>query len=89
MRAGGDRGRGRPHAASVTRAQARGGGARVALAAKRCSGARGKEEREEGEREKENRDLRRRSRRAVRKKRGGFGRRLKSDDRTMEKLGGD
>ena len=52
MRAGGDRGRGRPHAASVTRAQARGGGARAALAAKRRLGARGREEMEEGERER-------------------------------------
>ena len=75
--------------ASITRARARGGGARAALAAKGRSGARGREEGKEGEREKEKRDSRRRSRRAVRKKRGGFGRRLKSDDRTAEKLGGD
>ena len=51
MCAGGDRGRGRPRAASATRRVARGGGARAALAAKRRSGARGREKREEGERE--------------------------------------
>ena len=46
-RAGGDRGPGRPRAASVTRAWATGGRARTALAAKRRSGARGREKRRE------------------------------------------
>ena len=55
MRAGGDCIRGRPRATSVTRARARGGGARAALAAKRRLGACGREEREEGERKREER----------------------------------